>query len=696
MSKILVTGGAGYTGCVLVPKLLDKGYGVRVLDTMWFTDKGLDSVKNKCEIVKGDIRDVKIVKKCMQGVDAVIHLANISNDPCSELDHQLTKEVNFEATKILIDLAKSQGVKRFIYASSGSVYGIKDFDNVTEDVEPNPLTIYSKTKVWSEEIVKEANTMGFTTVCVRPGTHCGYSPRQRLDLITNILATNAIKNKKMMVNGGNQKRPSIHIEDITDYYVNLITAPAEKIGGEIFNANSQNLSIGEIAQEVKNMVGGDVVIDTKPHPDQRSYPMVSKKIEMILGFSPKKTVGDAVSDLKYAFEKSMIKDPEDPIYKNILQMRKLNIGVKPIEYVQFVDLSTQWKRQRDNIHMALDKILKKGDYILGKAVKEFEEKIAEYCGTKYAIGVNSGTDALKLAMKSMEIGPGDEVITVSNSFIATVGAIVELGATPVLVDVGEDYLIDPDKIEKAITSKTKAIIPVHLAGRIADMNLINLIAEKYRLVVIEDACQAIGSEYYGRKAGSLGDFGCFSLHPLKILNVLGDGGFITLNNEELYQKLKRLRNHGLEGRDMAPHFGCNSRLDSFQAAIALEKLQEAETTIKKRTKNANLYFEHLKGVKFPLPTRFGCKDNWNTFIIRAGNRDKLHKYLLEKGIKAKVHYEVPIHLQEAAKNLGYGKGSLPETEIQANEILSLPSQPELTEEEIFKVINHVNEFTNKK
>ena len=329
MSKVLVTGGAGYVGSVLVPKLMAQEYGVRVLDTMWFGDKGLDKVKDGCDIVRGDVRDSDLVKKCMTGIDYVIHLANISNDPCSELDHDLTRQVNFEATKTLVDAAKYQGVSRFIYASSGSVYGIKDFDEVTEDVELDPLTIYSKTKVWSEEILKDANSKDFTTVSIRPATTFGYSPRQRLDLVVNIFTDHAVNKGILNVHGGEQMRPSISIEDITDCYLMVLTAPKDKIEGQAFNVSDDNFSVMKIAEIVRDAVGDHVDIKVqKDVVDQRSYPMVARKISETIGFIPKISMGKGVKNLAKAFQNGLIPNPDSPIYKNIQQMKKLGIGTK--------------------------------------------------------------------------------------------------------------------------------------------------------------------------------------------------------------------------------------------------------------------------------------------------------------------------------------------------------------------------------
>lgn len=324
--KILVTGGAGYVGSVLIPKLIDKDYDVRVLDLMLFGDNGLKDVSDKCEIIKGDIRDEDTLKESLEGVDKVIHLASISNDPSSDLDQELTKQVNFEATEKLLTLSKQKGVKRFIFASSSSVYGIKEEPNVTEDFSLEPLTIYSKTKAWSEEIVKKANCDNFTTVILRPATVCGYSPRMRLDLTVNILTDHAINREKISVFGGTQKRPNIHINDITDYYVSLLEIPKEKISGETFNAGYENHTVMNIAETVKEVIGKNVKIERTDTSDNRSYHISSEKIKNILNLKPKKTITDAVTDLKRAFDNNKIPNSSDSIYRNVDKMKELGFG----------------------------------------------------------------------------------------------------------------------------------------------------------------------------------------------------------------------------------------------------------------------------------------------------------------------------------------------------------------------------------
>lgn len=322
--KVLVTGGAGYVGAVLVPKLLNDGHEVVVIDTMYFSDRGLDSVKSNpaLTIIKGDIRNKDTVREALKDVDAVIHLASISNDPSSDLNPQLTVEVNYDATVFLAEAAKEAGVKRFVNVSTSSVYGIKDEPNVTEDLSLNPLTIYSKTKADSEPKVMGLQSPEFTVVTIRPATVCGYSPKMRLDLSVNILTMHAITKGVITVFGGDQKRPNIHIDDITDYYVELLKIPSEKIQGKIYNAGYENHTIRQIAEMVRDIIGPEVKIEVTPSNDNRSYHVSSEKIKNELGLAPKKTIRDAVLDIKSAAEKGAL-DWSDIDYYNVKKMKQL-------------------------------------------------------------------------------------------------------------------------------------------------------------------------------------------------------------------------------------------------------------------------------------------------------------------------------------------------------------------------------------
>lgn len=323
--KVLVTGGAGYVGAVLVPKLVERGYDVKVLDLMIFGEDVLDSVKGKCELLKGDIRDSSLLRKSLKGIDSVIHLAAISNDPCSDLSPKLTKEVNYDAVVDLVNISKELGISRFIGASSSSVYGIKEEDEVTEDLSLEPITLYSQLKVESEKVILGASSKDFSAVCIRPATVCGYSPRQRLDVVVNILTSAAINNGEITVFGGDQKRPNIHIQDMADLYCNLLETPLEKIEGQVFNYGDVNYTVNELAELVREGVGNVKVNHVLETNDPRSYSISSKKIKDMLGFYPAHTIKDAIIDLKEAFAKGLLPEPGNSRYRNVAKLKEINL-----------------------------------------------------------------------------------------------------------------------------------------------------------------------------------------------------------------------------------------------------------------------------------------------------------------------------------------------------------------------------------
>ncbi len=363
--------------------------------------------------------------------------------------------------------------------------------------------------------------------------------------------------------------------------------------------------------------------------------------------------------------------------------------------VPLLDLKRGFEGIEEEIREAIEGVLDSQRFILGPQVKEFEEEVASYSGTKYAVGVASGSDALLLALRALGVGPGDEVITTSFSFFATAGSISRAGAKPVFVDIDpETFNLDPALIEAKITEKTKAILPVHLFGQCADMDPILELASKHNLTVVEDAAQAIGSEYKGRRAGSIGDIGCFSFFPSKNLGGFGDGGMVTTDDEGLAEKVGILRKHG--GRSEYHHsmIGYNSRLDTLQAAILQVKLKYLDGWSKKRQENAGYYDQALKGVdevKTPKDMGFG-RHIYNQYTLRAKRRDELKAWLKAKGIGCKVYYPLPLSLQDCYRFLGYREGDMPQAERAAQEAISIPIFPELSREEKEEVARAIGGF----
>jgi nucleoside-diphosphate-sugar epimerase len=331
MSKVLVTGGAGYVGSVLVPKLLDAGHQVVVFDRMLFTSQGLPS-HPELKVVEGDLRDAPGFAAVVEGLDSVIHLACISNDPSFELDPALSKSINFDCFEPVVAASKAAGVRRFIYASTSSVYGVSDAPEVTEEHPLVPLTDYNKYKGLSEPLLLKYQSPEFTTVIIRPATVCGYSPRMRFDLSVNILTNHAVHRRVITVFGGTQQRPNIHIDDITDLYVQMLEYPDHKIAGEIFNAGYQNYTIAALAEMIRDVVEKEmpelkpIAIETTPSDDLRSYHVSSKKIASKLGWTPKRTVEDAIRDICDAFKSGRLPNSlEDDRYINVKTVQKIGL-----------------------------------------------------------------------------------------------------------------------------------------------------------------------------------------------------------------------------------------------------------------------------------------------------------------------------------------------------------------------------------
>ncbi len=369
--------------------------------------------------------------------------------------------------------------------------------------------------------------------------------------------------------------------------------------------------------------------------------------------------------------------------------------------VPLLDLKAQYATIRDEVQEAVNRVLESQYFILGPEVQALEEEVAAYSQCKYGIGVSSGTDALLVSLMAIAIRPGDEVITTPYTFFSTAGSIARLGARPVFVDIDlKTYNIDPAKIDQAITPKTKAIIPVHLYGQMADMGPIMEIAERHGLYVIEDAAQAIGAEYKGHRAGSIGHLGCFSFFPSKNLGGIGDGGMVVSNDPELADRVRLLRNHGYRPKYYNKVVGGNFRLDAIQAAVLRVKLRHLDAWTAGRQSNAATYRRLFKeaglldgknSVVLPYDAGWG-RYIYNQFVIRVPSRDELKAYLKENGIGCEIYYPVPLHLQECFADLGYKPGDFPESEKAAQETLALPIYPELTVEMQEEVVRRIASF----
>jgi dTDP-4-amino-4,6-dideoxygalactose transaminase len=365
--------------------------------------------------------------------------------------------------------------------------------------------------------------------------------------------------------------------------------------------------------------------------------------------------------------------------------------------VPFVDLRAQYQPLASEMQQAISAVLERGDFILGQEVGLFEEEFATYCEAAYAIGVDSGTSALELALRAFEIGPCDEVIAPANTFIATVSAIADTGATPVLVDIEPlTYGLDVTQIEAAITERTRAIIPVHLYGHPVDTDAVLEIAQQHGLLVIEDACQAHGARYSGRRVGSLGHAAAFSFYPSKNLGAFGDGGMLVTDDKGLADRVRMLRNHGQRDKYHHTLRGYNHRLDTLQAAVLRVKLKRLDSWNAARREHARRYDRLLAHSRVVLPVEADqAEPVYHLYVVRVKDRDGLRAYLEDRGIATGIHYPIPVHLQLAFRDLGYGNGSFPVTEEYAAQILSLPMYPELKPSSIEYVATTITESLSK-
>lgn len=364
--------------------------------------------------------------------------------------------------------------------------------------------------------------------------------------------------------------------------------------------------------------------------------------------------------------------------------------------ISFLQVDRQFKSIKNEVMSAIADVIERGQFILGKEVEEFEKEVADYLKVNYAVSVANGTDALVLALRALDIGSGDEVITTPFTFFATAEAISRVGATPIFIDIDEETLnLDPSLIEKHITSKTKAILPVHLFGQSCNLKKISTIAKKHNLFIIEDACQAFGASYEDKKIGTIGDIGCFSFFPTKNFSTIGDGGLVVSNNPTIAQKIKKLRHHGSTKKYFHDEVGYNSRLDELHAAILRICLKKIDSWNNRRIELAHYYENHLKGlntIKLPLPKATVKSHVYHLYCVECYNRNELMQYLDTCGIASGIYYPLPLHLQEVYRGLGYKKGDLPIAESKADRVLAIPLHPFLSNEEQLYIVKALQKF----
>ena len=719
MKKILVTGGAGYIGSVLVNQLLDRGYSVRVFDCLFFGEEPLKGfAKNpNFELIKGNMMELDSFPNLLKDIFAVVHLASLSNDPACDVDPQDTIDINYNSSVKLAELCKKNNVQRFIFSSSCSVYGAQEDAILDEQSEKAPVSLYAKSKIDFENRLVEMMDNKFSPVILRNGTVFGLSPRMRFDLIVNLMTKYAVtKNKVFIVGGGLNWRPLVHVEDVAKAFIIALEAPLEKVKGEIFNvgSNEMNFKVKDVAEKIKKVMPSIEIEYAPSDKDNRSYRVSFDKISKVLGFRTTKSIEDGINEISKAIKDGTLKDLDSSKYvtlKKVIELKNTPFAKGGLR-IRHTFLPLAVPSIGDEEINEVNDTLKSGWLTTGPKTKIFEQKIKEYIGSKHAIALSSCTAALHLALIALGVKEGDEVITTPVTFASTANVIVHEGAKPVFLDIDKKTLnIDPDKIEEKITKKTKAIIAVDIAGQPCDYDKIRKIADRYKIPIIEDAAHAIGSEYHGKKVGTLNKITCFSFYPTKNMTT-GEGGILATDDDALAETAQIYSLHGMNkgawqrySAKGSPHWetivpGYKYNMTDIQASIGIHQLSKLNDFIYKREKYAKFYrdsFSKVEGIIIPESIN-NIKHAWHLFIVLIDidkltiTRDQFIDLLKEENIGTGIHF-ISLHMHEFyKKTFGYKKEDYPNAAYVSDRILSLPLYPAMTIKDLTDVVNAVKKI----
>lgn len=723
IKRLLVTGGAGYLGSVLVPMLLDEGYDVVVFDRLLFGRRPLAPVLEhpRFRLIEGDVTRIGQFDGFLEGMDAVIHLAGLSNDPTCDLKPDLTRRVNYEATTELARRCARAGVRRFLFASSCSVYGSNPQPIVDERSELHPVSLYAQKKAEAEQALFSLPAPGMGVSALRMATLYGLSPRMRFDLAINLMVMNAVTRRAIYVlGGGRQWRPFVHVADAAQAFITALRVPGELIDHEVFNIGSddQNYQIQDLAWLVRDALPqlGVTVTTVPDDPDQRSYRVTFEKAARQLGFRPRCDIVESIVEMARAIQSGRLGDCSDTRFYTVKHVKALAeqpalVGGDPVraEFLPFA-LPLIGREEEEEV---LDS-LRSGWLTTGPKTKRFEQALADYTGARHAIAVNSCTAALHVSLAALGVGRGDEVITTAITFPATANVIIHQGARPVLVDVDPTTLnVDPAAIEQAITPRTRAIIPVHMAGQPADMDAIRAIAERHGLAVIEDAAHAIGAEYRGRKVGNLeGTLAtCFSFYPIKNMTTI-EGGAILTNDDAFAERARLYTLHGIS-KDAWKRYssagyqhwdtllaGFKYNMTDVQAALGIHQLARLETFLQLRDRYAAIYqraFADLPEIEM-LRRVSGVRHAWHLFIVLLRterlsiDRDTFMEALRQENIGTGIHFR-SLHIQPFYRQrFRYRREDLPNAAAVSDRVLSLPLYPKMTERDVLDVVEAVRKL----
>ena len=709
---VLITGGAGYIGSVLTRELLDRGHQVRIFDRFCYGDHGVADLAGTCEVVKGDVRRLQETPNLFDGIDAIVHLAGLANDPSCDLNPDMAHDVNVASTEELATVAVRAGIKRFVHVSSCSVYGKGVFALLDEKSPTNAVSVYGRTKLEAEEAVLKHAGKKFTPVIARAATLYGASPRMRFDIAVNQMVATALRQKVVNVfGGGNQWRPFMHVADGARALAMLLEAPDEIVSGEIFNVgtNDGNHRIRDLAERIAaRYVDADLDV-ARDDDDQRTFRVQFDKFADAFNFKAEHTLESGCAEIDVLLEDPAL-DPFSETFFNVRTMKRLlatpvGEGGEPTA-PRFIGLykPTLDKREEE----AVVKVLQSGWLVGGSILKSFEEAFANEVNANHVIGTVSCTAALHLCLAHVGVEPGDEVITSPITWASTANTMAHMGAKPVFADIEPDTLnLNPKNVEAAITDRTKAIMPVHLAGQPCDLEAIHAIAKKRNIPIIEDAAHALGAEYKGTPIGSYSDYTCFSFYAIKNITTI-EGGVVTVRDKDAAEHIRLLAANGMSATAWdrysrsaaaAPPVvvepGYKYLMGNVNAAMGIEQLKKFPDLKESRQRLARMYRAVLEDIdEIELPRLVDdVVHGWHLLVVKLKldmlrlNRDEIAAELRKENIGTGVHF-FGLHLHPYyAESLGLKPEDLPHATAASESIMSLPFYPLMSDSEVRLVVD---------